>query len=221
MRRLLLALLAILTVFGGSATAGQAQTANTVRIMHASPDAPPVDVFVNGSAVLKDVPFFALSNRLSLPDGTYDVAIAPAGAGINAAVWTGPLKVSGGLDATVVAINTVDKLAVKVYPDSLAPIPAGQARVRIIHAAPDAPAVDIKLAGTSTIVVKGAAFTDGATVEVPAGTYQFDISPAGSSAVVFTTPLLRFEGGWGYTLVATGFLAKNFWVQSRVDRITQ
>ncbi|HEY1015033.1 MAG TPA: DUF4397 domain-containing protein [Herpetosiphonaceae bacterium] len=217
----LIGLFAVLMMIAASTVSGYAQSANTVRIMHASPDAPAVDIFVNGSAVLTNVPFFALSDRLSLPDGTYDVAIAPAGAGKAAAVWSGPLSVSGGLDATIVALNSVKDLTVKVYPESRSAIPEGQARVRVLHASPDAPAVDIKLAGTSTVVVKGASFTDAATVEVPAGIYQFDISPAGSSQVVFTTPKLRFENGWGYTLVATGFLSQNFWVQSRVDRITR
>jgi hypothetical protein len=70
-------------------------------------------------------------------------------------------------------------------------------------------------------------FGTSASLPVDAGTYAFDITPAGSSTVVFTTPDLRFEAGWSYTLVASGFLAPpdedaaGFWVQSRVDSIGQ
>ena len=103
--------------------------------------------------------------------------------------------------------------------DNSAPI-AGMARVRIIHASPDAPAVDIRAAGTTTNAVNGLAFGKSVYAEVPAGTYQFDLLPAGTSQVAFTTPALRFENGWVYTLVAGGELSRgNFWVQSRVDRI--
>ncbi len=41
-----------------------------VRIMHASPNAPAVDVYVNGQRVLSGVPFFAVSDYLSLPAST-------------------------------------------------------------------------------------------------------------------------------------------------------
>lgn len=220
MRRFALALLALfaLVVF---APAASAQTENRVRVMHASPDAPNVDIFVNGQAVLTDVPFFAYSDPLTLPDGTYQVAIAPAGAGTDASVFVGDLTVAGGQNLTVAAMNFVDNFEVYAYEEDVSPVPAGLTRVRIIHASPNAPAVDIKLAGTDTVVVGGAAFTDAAILEVDAGTYQFDISPAGSSDVVFTTPALRFESGWSYTLVASGDLTENFWVQSRVDSTGQ
>ncbi len=220
MRRFAFALLALfaLVIF---APAASAQTENRVRVMHASPDAPNVDIFVNGQAVLTDVPFFAYSDYLSLPDGTYQVAIAPAGAGTDAAVFVGDLAVAGGQTLTVAAMNFVSNFEVYAYEEDVSPVPAGQARVRIIHASPNAPAVDIKLAGTDVVAVAGAAFTDAAILEVDAGSYQFDISPAGSASVVFTTPGLTFESGWSYTLVATGDLNENFWVQSRVDSTGQ
>ncbi|PMP83067.1 MAG: cell wall anchor, partial [Chloroflexus aggregans] len=60
---LLFALLAV-PAFAQSGTA-------KVRVIHASPDAPAVDVFVNGNAVLTNVGFFAASPYLDLPAGTY------------------------------------------------------------------------------------------------------------------------------------------------------
>lgn len=218
MRKLVLALIALLVV-AVAAPATSAQTMNMVRVMHASPDAPAVDVYVNGQPVLTNVPFFAVSNYLSLPDGSYAVAITPAGKPESDAVLRATLKVQGGYTGTVAAVGFVNNIDTVLFEDNLSPVPAGKARVRIIHASPNAPAVDIKLAGTSTVVVANAPFKAAATVEVDAGTYQFDISPAGQSAVVFTTPALRFESGWVYTLVATGDLNKNFWVQSRVDKV--
>ncbi len=218
MRKLILALIALI-VIAAAAPATSAQTMNMVRVMHASPDAPAVDVYVNGQPVLTNVPFFAVSNYLSLPDGSYNVAVTPTGRPEANAVLRATLNVRGGYTGTVAAVGFVSNIEAALFEDNLSPVPAGKARVRIIHASPNAPAVDIKLAGTSTVVVANAPFKAAATVEVDAGTYQFDISPAGQTAVVFTTPPLRFENGWVYTLVATGDLNKNFWVQSRVDKV--
>lgn len=220
MRRLALVLVALFALAAAVPTAS-AQTMNMVRVMHASPDAPAVDIYVDGNAVLRDVPFFAYSNYLSLPDGTYSIAVTPAGAPVEDAVLSGPLEVRGGYTGTLAAVGFLDDIEAVLYEDNNAPVPAGKARVRVIHASPNAPAVDVKLAGTSTVVVQNAPFKASAYVEVDAGTYQFDISPAGQSAVVFTTPALRFESGWIYTLVATGDLEENFWVQARVDQVGQ
>jgi hypothetical protein len=199
---------------------GSAQVTNKIRVMHASPDAPPVDVYVGGNLVLSNVPYFTTSGYLSLPDGTYQVAVTPAGKSTDFSVLVGDLTVSGGTIGTLAAMNTLENIEGVLFDDVLSPL-AGQARVRVIHGSPDAPAVDVKLAGTSTAVISGAPFKAAATVEVPAGSYAFDISPAGSSAVAFTTPSLRFESGWTYTLVASGEITKGgFWVQSVVDNYT-
>lgn len=202
----------------------QAQSAQArVRVMHASPDAPAVDVYVNGSKVLGDVPFFAVSDFLSVPAGTYRFQVTPAGASLDSAVIDAEATLAGGQDYTVAAINTLANIEPGILEDDNSAPPAGQARVRIFHASPDAPAVDIKLAGTSTTVLAGAEFGDYAYLEVPAGTYRFDITPAGGSTVVYTTPPLRFESGWVYSLTAAGLLGSegSFAVQSRIDRIAR
>jgi hypothetical protein len=222
MRRLtiaLVALIALAALIGPQAPAARAQTTNLVRVIHASPDAPAVDVFVNGQAVATNVTFFTASAYLPLADGTYQVAISPAGKGTDYSIFVGDLKVSGGYTGTLAAINTLKQLQVVLYDDNLSDVAGGNARVNVLHFSPDAPAVDIKLAGTSSAVFSNVPFSKGGAVEVPAGTYAFDISPAGSAAVAFTTPSLRFESGWIYTLFATGEIGKGgFWVQSRVDR---
>ena len=82
MRRLALLLLALLAA-AFVAPAANAQRTNMVRVMHASPDGPAVDVYVDGRAALTDLAFFAYSDYLALPDGTYDIAVTPAGAPIS------------------------------------------------------------------------------------------------------------------------------------------
>ncbi len=226
MRRVifLLAALFALTALLPQASSAQNATA-VVRVMHASPDAPAVDVFVNGNRVLSNVPFFALSDRLSVPAGTYRIQVAPTGAGTGSSVIDATLPLEGGKEYTIAAVNKVANIEPLVLTDNTSALPAGKARVRIIHASPDAPAVDIKLAGTNTTVLRNASFKANAYLEVDAGTYKFDITPAGDSTVVFTTPELRLLPGWTYTLVASGFLKQpstnvaGFWVQSRVDSI--
>lgn len=228
MRRLMLLLgmvLALVTILPLTTVAQEAPA--QVRVMHASPDAPAVDVFVDGTLILQNVPFFALSGALSVPGGVYRIQVAPAGAGPGAAVIDATVQLDGGKAYTVAAVNRVARIEPLLLEDITEVPPAGQARVRILHAAPDAPAVDIKLADTDAVVLANVPFKAAAYLDVPAGSYTFDITPAGSSTVVFTTPPMRFEAGWTYTLVASGLLrppsedVAGFWVQSRIDQIAR
>lgn len=222
MRRIALALIALLALVMLAPHSTAAQSPNLISVVHASPDAPAVDVFINGEVVAGNVPFFTASEYLSLADGTYQVAVSPAGLGTDSSVLVADLEVSGGFTGTLVVLDTLENLRAVLYRDDLSPVADGLARVNVYHLSPDAPAVDVKLAGTSTNVFSNLAFTDASFGDVDAGTYRFDITPAGGSDVVFTTPELRFENGWIYSLFATGELGKGgFWVQSTVDQIPQ
>ncbi len=50
-----------------------------VRVGHFSADAPNVDVYANGGAILNDVPFGVLSDYLYVPGGTYQIQVVPTG----------------------------------------------------------------------------------------------------------------------------------------------
>jgi hypothetical protein len=131
-------LLALAVVMPGAV---QAQGQGFVSVMHASPDAPAVDVYVNGELALSEVPFFAASPYLPLEPGTYAVAVTPAGAAIEDAVISGDVNVTEGTYVTVAAVNTLDSIEAVAFTDNLSDPAAGQTRVSLIHAVPDAPAV--------------------------------------------------------------------------------
>ncbi|WP_375536390.1 DUF4397 domain-containing protein [Alteribacillus sp. HJP-4] len=53
-----------------------------VRILHASPDAPAVDVYVNDEAVVEDAEFKDATDYMDLPEGDHEVAIYPSEEGM-------------------------------------------------------------------------------------------------------------------------------------------
>ena len=63
----------------------------SVQVLHASPDAPKVNVLVNGAVVLEGVDYREGSGRLELDEGTYNVAVEGILPGGNA---TGALRKS-------------------------------------------------------------------------------------------------------------------------------
>jgi len=178
-----------------------------VRVIHASPDAPAVDVFVDGAAVLTNVAFPAISDYLSVPAGPHEIAVAPAGAGEAAAVITANPTLEAGMAYTVAAVGEVANIRAQIYNDNLAAPAAGKAHVRVIHASPDAPAVDVKVAGGPTLI-SGLAFPNASEyLPVDATSYDLQVTPAGASDVVIDLPDTALAAGTIYDVVAVGKVA--------------
>ncbi len=196
-------LFALLVVPAAFAQSGSAK----VRVIHASPDAPAVDVFVNGNAVLTNVGFFAASPYLDLPAGTYRVQVAPTGAGAGSAVIDANLTLEAGKAYTVAAVGPVASIQPQVIVEDLRAPAAGQARVRVYHFSPDAPAVDVKLASGATLISNLAFPNASDYLEVPAGTYDLQVTPAGGNAVVINLAGTTLEAGQIYSVFATNFVA--------------
>jgi hypothetical protein len=183
-----------------------------LRVAHLSPDAPNVDVLVDGSAVLEDVPFGTVSDYLSLSAGSYQVTIQAAG-DASTVVFDQSLDLEPGA-YTAAAIGELDSEAenafsVELLTDDTSAPADDTARLRVVHAAPDAPAVDITVASSGDVLVDGAAFGDAATVEVPAGSYTLEVrgDTMSNDGDVVSTFDVTVEGGRAYTAFAQGYLS--------------
>lgn len=184
-----------------------AQTGNAqVRVVHASPDAPAVDVYVDGNAVLTNVPFFTASDYLDLPAGEYRFQVAPTGTSADEAVIDATATVEAGTAYTIAATGAVANIQPTIIVDDLSAPADGEARVKVYHFSPDAPAVDVKLADGTTLV-SGLEFPQANELSVPAGTYDIQVTPAGGSDVVIDLAGTALEAGNIYHVFATNNLA--------------
>jgi hypothetical protein len=165
-------------------------------------------VYANGNAVLTDVPFEASSGYLSVPAGDYAFEVYPAGAdaGSTDPVLTIEATLEARTDYTVAAIGEVANIEAAVFVDDNTAPAAGKAHISAIHAGPDAPAVDIAVAG-GPVLVEDLAFGEKAgPLPVDAATYDLEVRPAGTETVALAIDGVALESGTIYTFVATGFL---------------
>jgi hypothetical protein len=148
---------------------------SSVRVWHNSPDAPAVDVLVNGQTVLSNVPYGATSQYLPLPAGTYDVRINVAGT--STTVFSGPISLARGESYTAVAMGSVagtgEPFQVKVLKDA-----TSGALLRVLHASPNVPAVTVYVNGQQAIKRLGTLKATG-YLPLDAGTYDVAVAPAG------------------------------------------
>ncbi len=178
-----------------------------LRVVHNSPDAPNVDVIVNGGVALSDVPFGAISDYLSVPGGSYNVKVSPAGAADSGPyVIDADVALTAGTDYTVIASGFLAEIYPAVLVDDNSAPAAGTSRVRFFHGSPDAPAVDIALVD-GPVLIAGAPFGANATITVPAGTYDLEVRVAGTTTEVLQLRGLALADGVVYTAYASGLVA--------------
>ncbi len=187
-----------------SPTSASSTSAAQVRVAHLSPDAPAVDVWVDGAVVLSGVPFQAISSYLSVPAGSRRIQVTPAGRS-TPVVIDATLDLAGGTPYTVAATGRLSAIAPLPLLDDRNPT-ASRAKVRFVHAAPDAPAVDIAVAG-GPILFSNVAFRGSAGyAAVDPGTYDLEVRVAGTSTVALRVPGVSLSGGVNYTIFAAGLL---------------
>ncbi|OIU68782.1 DUF4397 domain-containing protein [Rossellomorea aquimaris] len=179
----------MLTFTGGAFAAGNDAM---VRIIHASPDAPAVDVYVDGKAVVEGAEFKAATEYMNLPAGEHKVEIYAAGTmGSEDPVISQSLTVEEGMAYTVAAANTVDNLELVVAQDSME-VTEGMTKVRVGHLSPDAPVVDVGPIGGDALF-SGAEFkaiTD--YQELDPGTYDLEIrTPEGEQVLDLSGTMLE------------------------------
>lgn len=79
-------MLAVLTLLFSMVLAAVPATAQAgvgycwVRVAHASPDTPAVDIWVNGAVAISNLTFPDVTDYLLLPAGDYNFQVTPAGA---------------------------------------------------------------------------------------------------------------------------------------------
>lgn len=204
----------------GGAVSGQTtqeedpQQTSYLRVVHASPDAPPVDVLVENESVLTDVPFGAVSDYLSLQAGTYNVTIAAA-EDPETVVFEGEVTLEPRTVSTVAATGEISEDAATsfepvFYSDDAVTPDANESAIRVVHLSPDAPTVDVTAANGSVVLADNVSYQNASDyVTVPAGDYTAEIRAAteGNDGDVVTTVDVSLEGGTAYSALAVGYLA--------------
>ena len=197
-RRALVALIP-LTLVAALASPAAAQDESFVRVVHASPDAPNVDVWVDGETALTDVPFTAVSDYLELPAGDHNVQVTATGT--TDAVIDADLTLEAGTSYTVAAIGPLAEISATVLTDDRVPA-SGQSKLRVFHAAPSAPAsVDVAVTD-GPVLVEGLAYPEATEyLTVDPGTYPLEIRAAGETEAALTLEA-TLEAGQNYTAIA-------------------
>ncbi|MCJ7712563.1 MAG: DUF4397 domain-containing protein, partial [Chloroflexi bacterium] len=133
-----------------------------VRVLHASPDAPAVDVYVNGDKVgdpLAGLEFGDLSAYVKLPAGSYDLKVCAAADATVCPIVADGVALAAGTHYTIAATNVLASIEAQIITDTPSP-KADKTQVRVVHFSADTPAVDVLTQDGSAKVVENLSYPD-------------------------------------------------------------
>jgi hypothetical protein len=185
-----------------------------VMVVHASPDAPAVDLYVDNAKVnTTALAYPGNTGYLTVNAGDRNFKVNPTGT--TTTVIDANVTLTANMAYSVFAYDSVSKIKPLVVADDLTTPAAGKAHIRFLHLSPNAPAVTVGVqnGATFTPVFSNRSFetatsaaANQAFTPVDAGTYTFQVQLAGDGTPVLTVPNVALEAGKIYTVFARGIV---------------
>jgi hypothetical protein len=183
------------------------------RVAHLSPDAPNIDIYVDGERVRESISYGTITDYRDLAPGTYTIQVVPIGEDPAEAVLEETVEAGDEGPTVDGLLAVIGEVAAENQPlealfldDDNSPVNPGTARVRVLHASPDAPAVDVVAGENGDALFENVAFGESGYVEVPEGEYTLDIYPAGDRETSVFEVDVSLAGGTVYSAFAVGYL---------------
>jgi len=150
-----------------------------LRVLHASPDSPAVNILLNNNIIISTLSFSTLSNYTEDLGGTHTISVQVSGT--NKIVLNLTLNITNGYAYTLVLTGFANSLSYVLLTDEN-PI-ANMTKVRISHFSPDSPSVSFALTNIITNTTFNRILSYGSSspyLQFPGGTYQFTANVNGA-----------------------------------------
>jgi len=160
-----------------------------VRLFHAAPGAPEVDIYANGRLVARRLAYGQFTDYIALAKGVYNIEAFPVGLKVSPV-----LRVTIPLDDKVYTLSLIGilpRIGILPIVDEFIPMSPERANIRFANLSPNAPGLNLALRGGLNL------FTDINYTEVShympirPGMYDFVVTTATSTTIVTFVPRVR------------------------------
>lgn len=178
-------------------------TPTYIRLLHASPNAPAVDVYANGKLIARNLSYRQFTEYTPIPGGSYNIIIYIAGQTANPVLNTN-VNIKEGTIYTISAIGLAPNLSLLPAEEPRMNVDPDKLMLRFIHVAPNAPNVDVVIE-PGLVAFSNVAY-EGITQYIPLnpGRYTFSLNVTGTGQRVLYVPNIRLQAGRFYTIYAIG-----------------
>ena len=185
------------------------ETDASVRFVQASPDAPAVDVVIDGAVVASNIAFGEASDAVSISPDSHQLQFVPAGSDAASALVDTTIDLEGGETAIVAASGLLKEIEAKVYEVDKGDLDSGQSRLRLINLSPEDANVDFAVTGGDTLF-DDLAFGDSSDyTDLDAGSYDFEVRPHDQQTTSMSVSGFQVDEGNAYDLLLLGTTADN------------
>ena len=200
------------TTSGATTTETESEGADAnVRVAQLSPDAPALNVLVDGRAIARNLPFENVSGYVPVEPGSHTITILRAANNVSLTNATVSFEAERNYTLAVVgevSENGSTQLRPVVLRDDAATPDADSVAVRFVHGSPDVGPVDVTVNETGRVLFDDVTFGAGTPYRFfPAGDYDVEIRRAtetNDGPVLAQFPV-GFDAGVGYTTFLTGY----------------
>lgn len=194
---------------------------SAIRVLHLSPDAPAVDVYVDDvmEAPVVGLEFLSGTPHAEVPAGVHRFRVAPTGTSAASAVIDVSPTMEADVKYTAVAIGRVADIQPLLLVDDAAGLAADKIRVQVAHAASAVGQVDIwnLTGGTPSLLLENVDFGAAATLpDLPAGAYRVGIDVNNDAAPDVTFSLPSLPGGTSVNLFAVSDASDTVWLAAQL-----
>ena len=203
----LIALFVCLFMAGCKVSVNSNNDKASVRVLHASPNAPNLDFKINDINLIKDVAFKAASSFQRIDAGRKALSVSASNTGVNHILST--YDFSRDRAYTIIVSNRLSAIEpILLEDESTGPL-LGQSKLRLVHAAADAATLDVYITSPNAAISTAtprwtniAYKTIGASLQISAGNYQVRATVSGTKNVIYDSGAVVIPTGGNIVLVA-------------------
>jgi hypothetical protein len=165
----------------------------SVRVIHGVSDAGPIDLYIDGAIAVVGASFPSVTDPLDIEGGEHRIVVAPSGSGPDAALVDSTLTIDAGTTAEIAVVGGLTGLNAVLFAVDRSPLADGEARIRIVHASPDAGSIDPVIVDADALFPSIDYLLATEYVEVAAGGYSLELRLADDETEPLTVPDLEIE----------------------------
>lgn len=176
---------------------------SSIRILHAVPNAPNVDVYANGNLIVKDLAFSSISNYLDLAPGTYQIQLYKSGF-YDAPLITQNIQFAPSANYTISAVTLGGSLFLLRLRDAEISTQPDSTYLRFINLSQNAPLLTLSLPTGAQLFNEVEYLETTGYYATSPGIYNFKVIISGANAIYKNIKNLTLDGGKLYTIYIIG-----------------
>ena len=156
-----------------------------VRAVHLSPDAPNVDIYIDGALSVEDLAFGEVAGWLEVPRGRYRVRVVETGTTGPAVIDRGFI-LTDGKDVSITAFGNLSDIEATKFAVGNCPATAAEVCIQAFHAADGVGTVDLWDLSSGTQIVDGLPYGGRGNVLAAAGSFVLGLDADGDGTPDFS-----------------------------------